>query len=100
MTHLSTLLALAAFAGTGNSGDAVLVQFASHSCAPCRAMQPTVSRLISDGYPVQRIDVEQHPETARQFNVRAVPTFVLLVGNREANRIEGPASYERLTTMF
>jgi S1-C subfamily serine protease len=100
MTHLTTLLALAALAGTGNSGDAVLVQFASHSCAPCRAMQPTVSRLISDGYPVQRIDVEQHPETARQFNVRAVPTFVLLVGNREASRIEGPASYERLTTMF
>jgi S1-C subfamily serine protease len=97
MTSFTTLVAVAAFASTG---DAVLLQFASQSCAPCRAMQPTVSRLVSDGYPVQRIDVEKHPETARQFNVRGVPTFVLLVGNREAGRIEGPASYDRLAGMF
>jgi S1-C subfamily serine protease len=97
MTPFTTLVALAALASTG---DAVLVQFASQSCAPCRAMQPTVSRLVSDGYPLQRIDVDKHPETARQFNVRGVPTFVLLVGNREAGRIEGPASYDRLAEMF
>ena len=97
MTPFTTLVALAALASTG---DAVLVQFASDSCAPCRAMQPAVSRLVSDGYPVQRIDVDKHPETARQFNVRGVPTFVLLVGNREAGRIEGPASYDRLAAMF
>jgi len=97
MSPFTTLVAVAAFAGTG---DAVLVQFASQSCAPCRAMQPTVSRLVSDGYPVQRIDVDKHLETARQFNVRGVPTFVLLVGNREAGRIEGPASYDRLAAMF
>jgi S1-C subfamily serine protease len=97
MTPFTTLVALAALASTG---DAVLVQFASDSCGPCRAMQPTVSRLISDGYPVQRIDVEKHQETARQFNVRGVPTFVLLVGNREVGRVEGPASYDRLAEMF
>jgi len=97
MTPFTTLVALAALASTG---DAVLVQFASDACAPCRAMQPAVSRLISDGYPVQRIDVEKHPETARQFKVQGVPTFVLLVGNREAGRVEGPASYDRLAEMF
>ncbi|MCI0361413.1 MAG: trypsin-like peptidase domain-containing protein [Planctomycetaceae bacterium] len=100
MTHLTTLLVVAAFAGTGEANDAVLVQFSSQSCTPCRAMQPTVSRLISDGYPVQRIDADKHPETARQYGVRGLPTFVLLVGNREAGRIEGPASYDRLAAMF
>ncbi|HEX5102379.1 MAG TPA: trypsin-like peptidase domain-containing protein [Pirellulaceae bacterium] len=93
----TTLVALAAIA---TSGDAVLVQFASEACRPCQAMQPAVSRLVSDGYPVQRIDVDRFPETARQFGVKAVPTFVLLVGNQEAGRIEGPTSYDRLAAMF
>jgi thiol-disulfide isomerase/thioredoxin len=90
----------AAMAALAGASDAVLVQFASDSCQPCRAMQPTVSRLITDGYPVQRIDVDRHRETARQFGVRALPTFVLLVGNREVSRVEGPASYDRLVRMF
>lgn len=97
MSSLATLLALAAVA---SSGDAVLVQFSSDSCAPCKAMQPAMSRLVSDGYPVQRIDVDRHPDTARQFKVRGVPTFVLLVGNQEAGRIEGPTSYDRLAQLF
>jgi hypothetical protein len=63
-------------------------------------MQPAVSRLTSGGYPLQRIDVDRHPESARQFGVRVLPTFVLLVGNREVSRIEGPASYDRLARMF
>jgi S1-C subfamily serine protease len=94
---LATLAALVALASTN---DAVLVQFASESCQPCRAMQPAVSRLVSDGYPVQRIDIDRHPEAARQFGVRALPTFVLLVGNREVGRIEGATSYDRLAGMF
>lgn len=93
----TTLVALAALASTS---DAVLVQFASESCRPCQAMQPAISRLVSDGYPVQRIDVDRHPETARQFAIKALPTFVLLVGNREVGRVEGATSYDRLARLF
>ena len=100
MSPFSALLAAATLAAAGNTGDAVLVQFSSQSCAPCRAMQPTVSRLVSDGYPVQKLDVDKHPEAARQFKIRGVPTFVLLVGNQEVTRVEGPASYERLAGLF
>jgi S1-C subfamily serine protease len=99
MTPLTAVVAAALLAGAGGN-DAVLVQFSSQTCAPCRAMEPTVSRLITDGYPVQQIDVDKHPETARQFKVRGVPTFVLLVGNQEADRVEGAASYDRLAAMF
>jgi thiol-disulfide isomerase/thioredoxin len=91
---------LAAVATLAGVSDAVLVQFSSDTCQPCRAMQPTVSRLVTAGYPVQRIDVDRHPETARQFGIRSLPTFVLLVGNREVSRVEGAASYDRLVQMF
>jgi S1-C subfamily serine protease len=95
-----SLATLAAFVALASTPDAVLVQFTSPSCQPCQAMQPALSRLISDGYPVQKIDVDRHPETAKQFGVRALPTFVLLVGNREAGRVEGATTYDRLTRMF
>ncbi|MDX1944433.1 MAG: trypsin-like peptidase domain-containing protein [Pirellulaceae bacterium] len=97
MTPFTSLVALVALSGTG---DAVLLQFASENCPPCRAMQPTVSRLVADGYPVQRIDVDKHPEMAKQFGVRGVPAFVLVAGSREVARVEGATSYDRLAQMF
>jgi S1-C subfamily serine protease len=63
-------------------------------------MAPAVSRLVSDGYPVQRIDVDRNPEVARQFGVRGVPAFVLVAGGREIERVEGATSYDRLARMF
>ena len=45
------------------------------------------------------IDVEQHPDIARQFGVTGVPTYVALAGGREAGRVVGAASYERLVTL-
>ena len=93
MTPITTFVALAALSGTG---DAVLLQFASENCGPCHTMQPAVSRLVADGYPVQRIDVDKHPEVARQFNIRGVPAFVLVAGNREVERVVGATTYDRL----
>jgi S1-C subfamily serine protease len=100
MSSFTTLVALAAMTGAGPYGDAVLLQFSTQSCAPCRAMQPTISRLISDGYPVQKIDCDKNPELQLKFKVDALPTFILLVGNQEAARIEGATSYERLAGLF
>ena len=100
MSSFTTLVAVAAITAAGQYGDAVLLQFSTQSCAPCRAMQPTISRLITDGYPVQKIDCDKNPETALKFKVDALPTFILLVGNQEAARVEGATSYERLAGLF
>lgn len=95
-----SLVTLAALVAVASTPDAVLVQFTSQHCQPCRAMQPAMSRLVSDGYPVQRIDIDRFPDTARQFGVKGAPTFILLVGNREVSRVEGATSYDRLVRMF
>lgn len=95
-----SLVTLAALVAVASTPDAVLVQFTSQNCQPCRAMEPALSRLVGAGYPVQRIDIDRHPETARQFGVKGAPTFVLLVDNREAARVEGATSYDRLVRMF
>jgi thioredoxin 2 len=41
---------------------------------------------------VARVDVEQQPELAKRFNVRRVPTLVLLKGKQAVARLEGRAN--------
>jgi thioredoxin-like negative regulator of GroEL len=45
---------------------------------------------------VERVDVEEHPEIAKQFKVRLVPTLVLVKGKRAVARIEGRANAAEL----
>jgi thiol-disulfide isomerase/thioredoxin len=93
-----TLAALLAVAAAPS--DAVLVQFTSAQCPHCRTMEPVVSRLVTEGYPIQKVDVDRYREAAVEMKVRGVPTFVYMVGNREVTRVEGPASFEKLAGMF
>lgn len=88
-----------ALALTG-ANDTVLLDFSAKWCQPCRAMQPTVDRLVRDGYHVQQVDVDQQPSLAKKFRVSALPTFVMLVNGREVDRIVGASDYDRLRDLF
>jgi thioredoxin 1 len=61
-------------------------------CGPCKQMKPHIDELISEGYNIQLIDVDEQPELAQEYNVRGVPTLVVngnsLVGYRDKNQIK------------
>jgi thioredoxin 2 len=40
---------------------------------------------------VKRVDVDDEPEIAKRFDVRSVPTLILVKGKRAVARIEGRA---------
>jgi thioredoxin 2 len=40
---------------------------------------------------VTRVDVDEKPELAERFNVRSVPTLILIKGRRAVARLEGKA---------
>jgi thiol-disulfide isomerase/thioredoxin len=96
MIAVSSFALLAALSA---GGDTVLVQFASQRCAHCQAMQPIIAQLAQGGVQVQVVNVDQQAETARQFNVSGVPTFVAVSGGREVGRIEGATTYEKLAAL-
>ena len=52
-------------------------------------MMPIVQRLHAEGYPVRTIDVDQRPDLAERFGVQSVPTFVLVIGGQERERLIG-----------
>ena len=61
-------------------------------CGPCKQMKPHIVELISEGYSIQEIDVDEQPELAKEFNVRGVPTLVVngnsIVGYRDKSQIK------------
>lgn len=71
------------------ASDAVLVEFTSQACGPCRAMQPIIGGLASRGVAVRRVDVDREPELARRYAIRQTPTFVVLSGGKELTRLVG-----------
>ncbi len=97
---MTTLHAFALLAALSAPGQPVLLDFYADWCGPCRSMEPTVRRLVAEGYPVRLVNVDQDPALARQFRVEGVPTYVLVVDGRETGRMVGPASYAQLAGMF
>jgi thiol-disulfide isomerase/thioredoxin len=80
--------------------SAVILEFVADNCPHCRTMEATVRRLRGDGFPVHRINAQLDRAEAERFGVQGTPTYVLLVRDRPVDRIEGAASYDRITRMF
>lgn len=52
-----------------------LICFTAEWCNPCKAMKPTIDSL--DQNQVVRYDIDTSPEMRAQYEVRAVPTFIV-----------------------
>jgi thiol-disulfide isomerase/thioredoxin len=79
-------------------GDSELLHFTAPWCEACRRSEPAVARLESDGFPVRHINVDERPDVARQYNVQALPSFLLVSRGRVLRRTVGAVSYEQLVS--
>lgn len=75
-----------------------IMMFSAAWCGPCKATKPTFNSLKESVTDVeyQLVDVDEQGNLAEQFNIRAVPTFVLLKDNVEVARMSGGASADKL----
>lgn len=73
-------------------GKTILVDFWAEWCAPCRMMAPILNELsedIVDPQFIGKINIENQPNLAKRFNVRGIPTFIILQNGVEVKRIVG-----------
>ncbi len=91
------VLSLATVAAAPND---VLYDFYSTHCGPCQMMMPVVEGLQSQGYPVVKINIDERPDLMQRFGIDRVPTFVLIVGGREWQRVSGMQEESTLRAML
>ncbi|KDM89937.1 thioredoxin TrxC [Photobacterium galatheae] len=67
------------FAALIQSPKPIVVTFWGNRCAPCQAFKPVVEQVAQQKkqYRFARVNVNQHPELAKRYRIRGVPTVLV-----------------------
>lgn len=63
-------------------------------------MAPTLEKMKTDGYNIRVVDVEEDSELASKYGVRAVPTMVLVAGDKLLNTLIGNQPLDNIVKFY
>ena len=85
-----------------NSNKPVLLDFYADWCAPCRMVGPIVSEIANERSDVKvgKINVDEQPELAAQFQVMSIPMLAVIKNGKLENQVVGYRSKEQIEAML
>jgi thioredoxin 2 len=69
-------------------------------CGPCHAIAPVIDQLATElagRVRVVKLNVDENPRTAARFNLRSIPTLLVLKSGREIDRLVGVQPKQEIT---
>ncbi len=73
-----------------------ILYFTAEWCNPCKRVRPIVEELDRENIiKVQYIDADYNPDLCKKFEIKAIPTFILIENNKEIRRMNGAKTKEQ-----
>ena len=73
-----------------------VLYFTAEWCNPCARTKPFAEELIKDGYSIKFIDADTEAELVKSFEIKSIPTFILIEDAIEIKRMNGAKTKEQL----
>lgn len=75
----------------GSAGQLVVIDFTATWCGPCQMIAPIFKKMSNTYGDVVflKVDVDKNAETAANYNVSAMPTFIFIKGGVVVERVMG-----------
>ena len=74
------------------SGAKTMILFSAEWCGPCKILKPTLEKIekeLPEGFELLKADVGEAEKSTKKFNIKNIPTCVLLDGENEIGRFSG-----------
>ena len=81
------------------STQPVLVEFSAVWCGPCKMLEPILKQLAQEWEGKARVfklDADDNPDLAMQYQVMGLPTMLLFVGGEPKERLTGYQPKDRI----
>ena len=71
--------------------------FTADWCGPCKKVRPVVEEINQDSIvKFQLVDVDSELELVRAFEIKSVPTFIIIKDGEVVNRMAGAKTKQEL----
>ncbi|CYU46277.1 thioredoxin [Streptococcus suis] len=82
----------------------VLVDFWAPWCGPCRMQAPILEQLAGevdeDELRIYKMDVDENPNTARQFGIMSIPTLLFKKDGQVVKQVAGVHTKEQIKVIL